>query len=81
MHSSPPFPGLRTCGFTLVSNDQLLVACITFNSSLVVHRAYKEAAQEVTVYQVREEAYGAGKLSVQRRQSIEVENPVDVEMW
>lgn len=81
MDSSPRFPGVHSCSFTVVPDDQLLVACISPKRSSVLHGVYKEAAHQVTVYQVEEEAYGSGRLAIKHQQSIEVENPVDVEMW
>lgn len=79
--SSASFPGVHSCAFTVVPVDQLLVACITTTRSTAVYGTQEATAGEVLVYRVSEEMYGGGKLSVKHQQSIEVESPVDLEMW
>ncbi|XP_045104115.1 uncharacterized protein LOC123499741 isoform X2 [Portunus trituberculatus] len=82
VESTPPFPGVHSCRFTVVPEDILLVACISPVRRKVQHLGiHEELVPEVTVYQVEEEAYGSGKLSTKHLQSIEVDEPVDLEMW
>ncbi|XP_063865670.1 uncharacterized protein LOC135103410 isoform X1 [Scylla paramamosain] len=82
VESTPPFPGVHSCRFTVVPKDVLLVACISpVRSTVQNHGIQEEPAPEVTVYQVEEEAYGAGRLSIKLLQGIEMDDPVDVEMW
>ena len=82
MESTPPFPGVRSCKFTVVPEDQLLMVCISPVRSKAQHLGiHEEPAPEVAVYQMEEEAYGAGRLSTKLLQSIEVDDPADVEMW
>lgn len=65
----------------VVPTDLLLLACISPNSSSPALGVLETVGREVVVYVVSEELFGAGKLSVQHQQSIEVESPVDLEMW
>lgn len=82
VESSPAFPGVHSCRFTVVPEDQLLMACISPVRRTVQHIGiHEEPNPEVTVYQVEEEAYGTGRLSTNVLQSIEADDPVDVEMW